>query len=280
MFMDSRTNRKHFEAEQQQAEYQALMQGLERSKFDKALILPLIEHAQNIVEVGCGNGVVLDILSHNFPFSQVWGIDMDPIMCEAANNRGLSNVKTLCADATNISFIDNESIDTVIYCSTLHEVFSHGGSVQVTASLNEAARVLRPGGNVIIRDSVKPSPGTTKIRFKQDWIKNQFYKYIEDYQLVERKLHSFEDGTFSVENSYLFEFLTKYFYEVGWDKEMQEVYGYYTEEEFRSELRGAGFEITYEHSYLLPYFREKWSKDVIIDQPFTKSTIIIKAEKV
>lgn len=278
--MESRISKTHLDLNLQHTEYQALMQGLERSKFEKALILPLIEDAQNIVEIGCGNGVVLDLLSHNFPSSNVWGIDLDPVMCEASKNRGLPNVSVQCTDATNIPFADNESIDAVVYCSTLHEIFSHGGPSLVVASLKEAARILRPGGSVIIRDSVKPSPGKTQIRFKQEWVEKRFYNYLKDYELVDRQYEQLSSGTFSVENSYLFEFLTKYFYDVGWDKEMQEVYGYYTEEDFRNELRSAGFEIVYKHSYLLPYFKEKWSKDLIIDAPFTKSTIIVKAEKV
>ena len=262
-----------------QAEYQALMEGLERSKFQKALILPLIEpDVEKIVEVGCGNGVVLDLLANNFPQSQIIGIDLDPVMCDAARDRCLDNVDVLVTGASHLP-IQNDSVDVVVYCSTIHEIYSHGGPAEVDHSLTEAMRILKPGGSVIIRDSLKPSADTVQVNFKKEWIRKRFRKFTKDYKIMQSQFSHMVDGGVQVELDYFFEYLTKYFYEVGWYKEMDEIYGYFTKEDFNQKLEQHGLAITKMHSYLLPFFQEKWSKDFVMDVPFPESTVIIKAQK-
>ncbi|MCW3491039.1 class I SAM-dependent methyltransferase [Dethiobacter alkaliphilus] len=264
---------------QDQAEYQALMEGLERSKFHKALILPLIErNTEKIVEIGCGNGVVLDLLAHNFRKSQITGIDLDPVMCDAARKRCLDNVDVLLTGATHLPLAD-ESVDVVIYCSTIHEIYSHGGPHEVDNSLSEAVRVLKPGGSIIIRDTVKPAQEKVRVNFKKDWTRKRFRTFIKDYKVMPARYRQLSDGAVQVELDYFFEYLTKYFYEVGWHKEMDEIYGYFTKEEFRDKLTQHGLKVAKMHSYLLPFFEEKWSKDFSMDAPFPESTVIIKAVK-
>ncbi|MDW7649953.1 MAG: methyltransferase domain-containing protein [Bacillota bacterium] len=264
-----------------QEEYQALMDGLEKSKFHKAMILQHIARdAAKIVEVGCGNGVVLDLLSHNFPQSEIIGIDLDPVMCKAAKERKLSNVEILLTDAAAIP-LQNETVDTVVYCSTIHEIFSHGGPADVTESLREAIRVLKPGGCIIIRDTLKPSADIVSVSFKKRWVEKRFHKFIGEYkQLKPQYYKQMQCGTVQINQDYLFEYLTKYFYEVGWYKEMEEIYGYFTKEDFCDALTGLGLQVATIHSYLLPYFQKKWSRDLDVDTSFPNSTVIIKAEKV
>lgn len=259
-------------------EYQALMEGLEKSKFEKALILPLIqEDTEDILEVGCGNGVVLSLLANNFPNSTITGLDIDPVMCQASLERNLPRVNVVEGGATSIP-LPSESADAVVFCSTLHEVYSHGNSKDVRDTLGEAYRVLRQGGSVIIRDSVKPPDGQVTLRFKRDWVKNRFYRFLKDYRLVDAQMKKSSTGV-RINSAFCFEFLTKYFYEVGWHKELEEVYGYYTEQQFISELQNTGFNVEYNHCYLIPYFREKWMNDVELDRSLPLSTIILKATK-
>jgi len=59
-------------------------------------------------------------------------------------------------------------IDTVVFCSILHEVYSY---TEPRFSLDSVRRVvtaafaaLRPGGRLVIRDGVMPPPGTRRIR--------------------------------------------------------------------------------------------------------------------
>ncbi len=261
-------------------EYRALMKGLERSKFEKALIMPLLDNnVDHILEIGCGNGVVLDLLSHNFPGSKITGVDIDPVMCAAARKKELSNVDILQSCAKEIELPDS-SVQTVIYCSTIHEIFSHGGEKEVMHSLEEARRVLKSNGSLIIRDTVKPFPRKVTIGFKNNFVKTQFKKFVRDYRGVDVEASFMEQGSASLNIDVCFEFLTKYFYEVGWHKEMEEVYGYYTENEFSEILTELGFEISYKKTYLLPYFKERWAADITLDCPFPYSTIILKTHKV
>mgnify|MGYP001407111087 CR=1 FL=1 len=49
------------------------------------------------------------------------------------------------------------SFDNIVFCSSLHEIWSYGGRDQAyDQALTEAVRLLRPGGRLIIRDGVAP----------------------------------------------------------------------------------------------------------------------------
>lgn len=57
--------------------------------------------------------------------------------------------------------------DTVIASSVLHEVYSYGrGLSSVTAAVQQAHQLLRPGGRFIIRDGVKPVHPESPARFR------------------------------------------------------------------------------------------------------------------
>jgi ubiquinone/menaquinone biosynthesis C-methylase UbiE len=261
------------------AEYRYLMDGLERSKFEKARIIPLIDHdSKNILEIGCGNGVVLSLLASNFSSSHIIGLDMDPVMCEASRARKLKNVSVIQGSATEIP-LEDHSVDTVVFCSTLHEVYSHGGYECLVETLKNAYRVLIPGGNIIIRDSLKPPSGQVSISFKNDWVRKRFVRFLNEYEQCDSGMVSSSKESMTVDMPYCFEYLTKYFYEVGWEKELTEVYGYFTKEDFITELHRVGFNIEYEQAYLLKFLQDKWSSHFTLDRPWPLSTIIIKAGK-
>ncbi|MBZ5797821.1 methyltransferase domain-containing protein, partial [Burkholderia contaminans] len=62
-------------------------------------------------------------------------------------------------------FVETESMDTVIFSSILHELYSYierdgkrFNSHTVEAALQSAYRVLAPGGRIIIRDGIMTEP--------------------------------------------------------------------------------------------------------------------------
>ena len=102
-----------------------------------------------VLEVGCGRGVALPVLSARLRPSALVGVDFDPALVAIARRR----VETLevCAtvvdgDLRELPFED-ESFDLVIDFGTCYHV--GGGTAGALAALREIARVLRAGGRFI-----------------------------------------------------------------------------------------------------------------------------------
>lgn len=108
---------------------------------------------KRILDVGCGTGdTVLEIAKKVEPSGKVIGIDLSPEGIAKAKEKaveaGLSNVVEFrVADAEKLPFED-ESFDAVIsecvVCLT----------VDKQHALNEKARVLKPGGRIVMHDVV------------------------------------------------------------------------------------------------------------------------------
>ncbi len=104
-----------------------------------------------ILEVGCGPGQLSIRLARSHGFA-VTGLDLDPAMIERAdaNARRSSGddgprPTFVVGDVAALPFAD-ESFDVVISTFSMHHWADR------TAGLNEIARVLRPGGHVLIWD--------------------------------------------------------------------------------------------------------------------------------
>jgi len=103
------------------------------------------EPFQTLLDVGCGTGPMVTLLSEEYPEAHFTGIDLTPAMIEAAQAKHLPNADFLVGDAENLPF-DNHSFDVAI-CS---QSFHHYPNPQ--AFFNSVGRVLRPNGRLIIRD--------------------------------------------------------------------------------------------------------------------------------
>ena len=86
-------------------------------------------------------------LAEAVPSAEVVGVDMAPAMVERARHklRDVPAVSSRRADAHALPFGD-ESFDMVVSASTFHYL------ARPTEALEEMARVLRPGGRLVILD--------------------------------------------------------------------------------------------------------------------------------
>ena len=83
------------------------------------------------------------------------------------------------------------------------------------------------------------------------------------------------------------EFLTKYIYEKNWRFEVKEHFGVFTLEEWKRELKAAGFRVLHAESYLIDWLRvAHWEKDVALETragaaaEWPHSTMLVAAERV
>lgn len=99
----------------------------------------------NLLDVGCGTGVLLERLQTASGESRLAGVDASAEMLEVARRR-LSSSTSLCrAWAEELPF-DDGTFDTVVSCNAFH--FIRGPE----AALHEMLRVLRPGGSLVMTD--------------------------------------------------------------------------------------------------------------------------------
>jgi len=101
--------------------------------------------AYRVLDLGCGACELAQYLSKTYG-QKVTGVDISAN--SFPNNRNITKntkrIRCIRKDATRLSFIRNETIDAVIVSWALHEM------KYPQAVLQEAHRVLRPGGKVLV----------------------------------------------------------------------------------------------------------------------------------
>lgn len=119
----------------------------EMCKDDYPLILEELRKVRfdNLLDVGCGTGPMIELLTQEYPDKHFTGLDLTPKMIETANEKHLPNAAFIVGDSENLPFEDS-SFDAVICANSFH----HYPNPQ--RFFNGVARVLRPEGVLILRD--------------------------------------------------------------------------------------------------------------------------------
>src|SRR5918997_134260 len=110
-----------------------------------------IDSASTVLDMGCGTGVAARTIARRADFSgRVTGIDLSPYLVEAAkrlaDEEGLGGrVEFRYGDTRELDILDGE-FDAVV----AHTLVSH--VQEPPTALNEAARVVKPGGLIAIFD--------------------------------------------------------------------------------------------------------------------------------
>jgi len=133
-------------------EYRAFGNMESRNGLQERVEIPLMLRALQlprggrVLEVGCGRGIALPVLSERLEPTELVGVDIDPSLIRAAELR-LSRTRTRAAvhvaDVRDLPF-ESGSFDIIIDFGTCYHV-SGGRRGQISA-LSEIARVLRVGG--------------------------------------------------------------------------------------------------------------------------------------
>ena len=106
---------------------------------------------ENLLDVGCGTGPMIELLASEFPSRHYTGLDLTPRMIEVASAKDIESARFVVGDAEDLPF-DDASFDVVICANSFH----HYPNPQ--AFFNEVARVLRPDGKLVLRDYTAPAP--------------------------------------------------------------------------------------------------------------------------
>jgi ubiquinone/menaquinone biosynthesis C-methylase UbiE len=123
----------------------------------RLVIPPLRSHIKkldrsHILELGCGPASATVYLANAFPKSKITGIDLSAPYVKVAQTklRKIARADVMQADASNLPF-KNNSFDAVTSTFMFHELPEE---VRIEI-LQEARRVLKPGGILVIADSIQ-----------------------------------------------------------------------------------------------------------------------------
>lgn len=99
------------------------------------------------LEIGCGTGAIARALAARPGIGEVKGVDPSPLLIERARELagGVANLSFAVGDGRDLD-LEDAGFDLVL----LHRVLSHVPSPDRV--LAEAARVLRPGGSLVVFD--------------------------------------------------------------------------------------------------------------------------------
>ena len=139
------------------------------------------DKSTRILDVACGTGRTLRMLRGAFPASKLFGTDLSPAYLRKANQL-LSQLsgelpQLLQANAENLPYADG-AFDIVTSVFLFHEL---PGDARQNV-INEAARVLRPGGLVVICDSIQLDDSAAELGELMDSFDTTFHEpYYRDY---------------------------------------------------------------------------------------------------
>jgi SAM-dependent methyltransferase len=217
------------------------------ARSDKARMLDYVR-AGRILEVGPGGGVVLDLLEDRFPDSEVIGLDASTEVCDAlAARRARDHRRWRVVHADAFALPDQlgaGSLDTVVFCSVLHEIYSYvvrdGRRFRLDSVrdlLRAAWTALRPGGRIVIRDGVMPPPGTRRIAFTAPDGRDFFDLFVRDFEGRPIPYRDLPDGRIELSAGDAMEFLYTYTWgPASFPYEVREQYGVMTYDDYAAHL--------------------------------------------
>jgi len=220
------------------------LSAMNSAKSDKERMLRWL-HTGKIVEIGPGGGVVLDLLEHKFPDAEIYGIDLSHQVVSALQQKKHSQQSSwniIEGNAFELPvYFSKESLDGVVFCSILHEIYSYverdDGSrfhlESVRDMLKSAFDTLKPGGRIVIRDGIMPPHEPRLLRFCCDDAKEFFDAFCREFKGRSIEYKFVEPDLVSLDSADAMEFM--YTYNWGPDSfpyEVREQYGVLTYKDY------------------------------------------------
>lgn len=213
----------------------------------KAVILEYVT-GRKVLDIGPGGGVLLDLIEERLPGVIPVGIDISSNVVEALRQRKQREGRlweVLQGDALNLKdFVEPGTVDTVIFSSILHELYSYvplNGTkfnhATVAAALVSSFEVLADGGAIIIRDGIMTEPldQRRRVRFLEEGGMAALERYAKDFagRVIQYERIDEQEVLMPVNDA--MEFLYTYTWgEEAYVHEVQEQFGYFTPSQYKA----------------------------------------------
>ena len=262
----------------------------------KGLIPSLAKDSNNILDVGCGSGVMLKALEEENPKAILTGLDLnvDAIKSLEAN----SNWKLYHMDFMDLKDV---KFDAIIFSSILHEISSYNSDlnkrfteIPILEAFKKSNELLEDNGSVIVRDGLLSSKEDRNnkriITFTNPNESIWLYKFQNDFRGfdnldIDTKILQIEDNKYLVSEGFLKEFLCTYTWgPESYPREINERFGILTKEEWITLLEETGFTIEEIIESKEEYEKYLSSKITITNEDgssyeYPNMSIIVKAQK-
>jgi ubiquinone/menaquinone biosynthesis C-methylase UbiE len=133
--------------------------------------------APRVLDVGCGTGSMLRQLAGAYPDYSYYGLDLSPYYIEYARERLPCRKLTLLADNAEYMPFRDQHFDIVTSVHLFHELPRNAR----TNVISEMARVLRPGGLLVIQDSAQIADGSPVLSFLERFADDFHEPFYRDY---------------------------------------------------------------------------------------------------
>ncbi len=212
----------------------------------KKVILDYIS-GSSIVDIGPGGGALMDLIEERYSDKKVLGVDIaQNVLDSLKKKKQLESRKwdVLYGDALNLDqYIERGSIDTVIFSSILHELFSYieyngrrFNHETLAAAFKSVFEVLPAGGRIIIRDGIMTEPECEKriIKFLSEEGMQFLERYAKDFKGREIEYTVVGQNEVLMPVNDAMEFLYTYTWgEKSYVHEVNEQFGYFTPSGFK-----------------------------------------------
>ena len=152
-----------------------------------------IQKTDKIIDVGSGTGDLIDLILKKKIINHVYSVDLNYEMLKYGKKKfNNKKVKFIKANAENLPFKDN-SFDKYIISFCLRNV------TNVSKSLREAQRVLKPGGTFYCLEFSKPKNNIINLVYKKfksniiPYIGERITKNKEAYKYLDESIDLFQD---------------------------------------------------------------------------------------
>lgn len=214
---------------------------------DKAKIIGFGTGSE-ILEIGPGGGVVLSLLEYAFPEAHIRGLDLSREVVDSLEARAKDEGRTwsvIAGDAFELEQIfGTESLDTIVCCSLLHEIYSYhesqdseaAGKFQISSVrdfIKACYRCLKPGGRIVIRDGVRPGSDPVLLRLHNKDIQEGLDNFLKYFQARAISVKRINEDTVEMPQDDAMEFLYTYIWgPESFPYEVREQYGVQTYEQY------------------------------------------------